>query len=194
VGSALDATPAPVIAVDPVGSIVEAALGPDGLATATFDKSRDYRYRLSRVWDDSLPRIVWCMLNPSMATASVTDPTLARTVRFSRLWGAGAVEIVNLFAWRTPDPAELRVESIDPVGPRNDEAILEAVGPTRELIAAWGNHGAIPNPDTGISRSDEVRAVLGYHDVRLSYLRLTQQSQPGHPLYIPSDTRPIPWM
>ena len=81
----------------PVGSLLEAVLGPEGLATATFDENRDYRYRLSRVWDQSLPRIVWCMLNPSTASAFESDRTLNKIITYSRAWGYGAVEVVNLY-------------------------------------------------------------------------------------------------
>ena len=51
--------PDPALANHPIGSIVEVDVGLDGLATATFDENHDYRYRLSRVWDDTLPRVVW---------------------------------------------------------------------------------------------------------------------------------------
>jgi hypothetical protein len=120
--------------------------GSFGLATATFDSRRRYRYRLSRVWDETLPRIVWCMLNPSTATASASDPTLTRVVRFSRRWGAGGVEISNLFALRTPNPRDLTRTSVDPVGDRNDEAITVAAQETCEVVAAWGNDGRLVNP------------------------------------------------
>jgi hypothetical protein len=192
VGSSLDATPDPVIAVDPVGSIVEAALGPDGLATATFDKSRDYRYRLSRVWDDSLPRIVWCMLNPSTASAFRSDPTIIRVVKFSRRWGFGAAEVVNLFALRSPSPTSLRWAR-DPVGPGNDAAVADAVTAGHLVVAAWGNGGSVVNPLTGTCRSDEVRGLLDRRDVEVSCLRLTKSLQPGHPLYVRSDTARIIW-
>ena len=69
-----DVSPDPVIARNPVGSLLDAALGPDGLATASFDGDQKYRYRLSRVWDQSLPRIVWCA-QPSTASAFESDRT-----------------------------------------------------------------------------------------------------------------------
>ncbi len=182
--------PDPVIARNPIGRIVETDDGPDGLATATFDDRRHYRYRLSRVWDKSLPRIVWCLLNPSTATASASDPTLARVVGFSRRWGAGAVEIINLFALRTSNPKDLKTTSLDPVGDRNDEAITIAAQETNEVVVAWGNNGRLANPDTKYARSDEILELLGNNEIRLLHLRLTKSGQPGHPLYVPGDTEP----
>lgn len=185
--------PDPVIARDPIGSVVEAAIGPDGLGTATFDDDRSYRYRLSRVWDDKLPRIAWCMLNPSTASAFRLDPTIRRIIGFSRSWGYGAAEVVNLFAWRTAHPKELASETADPVGPLNDVAIVEAGTAVGGIIAAWGNNGLMQDRQTGVRRAEEVRALLVKTNASLHYLRLTKRSQPGHPLYIPSDTSPALW-
>jgi hypothetical protein len=185
-----DLEPDPVIARNPIGQIVETDYGPDGLATATFDVDRQYRYRMSRVWDRDLPRIVWCMLNPSRATASVGDPTLRRVVRFSRSWGGGGCEVVNLFALRTFNPRDLRTTRSDPVGQYNDEAIAAAVGETGEVVAAWGNNGVIVNRHTGVARCDEVQEFLGRLGIRLLHLQLTNQGRPVHPLYVRGDTEP----
>ena len=62
------------------------------------------------------PRIVWIMLNPSSATAAEVDPTINRILRFSKRWGHGAAEVVNLFALRATDPNVLK-RHFDPVGP-----------------------------------------------------------------------------
>ena len=139
-GSYEDVKPDPVIARNPVGPLLDAVLGPDGLATASLDRDRKYRYRLSRVWDNSLPRVVWCMLNPSTASAFESDRTLNKIIRYSRAWGYGAVEVVNLFAYRTPYPSELPLVA-DPVGLGNDDAIAAAVRHAERLVAAWATTG-----------------------------------------------------
>ena len=191
-GFSVVADPDPVIAENPVGSVVDAAIGPDGLATAPFDENRDYRYRLSRVWDDRLPRVVWCMLNPSTASAFRSDPTINRVISFSRSWGFGAAEVVNLFALRSPSPTKL-LWARDPVGPDNDGAVAEAVATGHFVVVAWGNHGSFVNPLTGTPRSDEIRALLNQCDVEVHCLRLTKKLQPEHPLYVHSGTAPIIW-
>ena len=185
--------PDPVIAQNPVGSLLEAGFGPDGLATACFDRDRKYRYRLSRVWDESLSRIVWCMLNPSTASAFESDRTLNKIIRYSRAWGYGAVEVVNLFAYRTPYPSELRLVA-DPVGLGNDDAIAAAVGQADMVVAAWGNHGMRVNPLTSEPRYVEAIHLFRQAGIRPHCLRSTERGQPGHPLRLPRDLRPFPMM
>ena len=110
------------------------------------------------------------------------------------MWGYGSAEVVNLFAWRTTHPKELRTETTDPVGPLNDVAIVEAGKAVDVIVAAWGNHGQIQNRLTGVPRSDEVRTILDESGVRLRCLKMTGKSQPGHPLYIPSHIEPADWI
>ena len=45
---------------------------------AAFSDCDAYRYRLWRTWDARKPPLVFCMLNPSTATAEQDDPTIAR--------------------------------------------------------------------------------------------------------------------
>lgn len=178
--------PDPVIAHDPVGQVVDTEIGPWGLATATFDDTQRYRFRLSRVWDPNLPRVNFLMLNPSTADAFQLDPTVRRCVGFSKAWGAGALEVTNVFALRSTDPAGLkRIE--DPVGVGNDTAIVAAARAADIVVAAWGVHAVLGG------REGTVRRLLADADVQLRYLRLTKDGHPGHPLYVPGDTKPALW-
>lgn len=178
--------PDPVIAADPVGSEIDTEHGTWGLATATFDRSRAYRFRLSRVWDASLPRVNFVMLNPSTADAFTLDPTVRRCVGFARAWGAGALEVTNCFALRSTDPAGLkRVD--DPVGPGNDAAIVAAARAAGVVVAGWGVHAELGG------RGAVVRALLADAGVALHHLRLTKAGHPGHPLYLPAAVTPVRW-
>lgn len=176
--------PDPVLAALPVGRVVETAVGPEGLATATYDARRRYRYRLSRVWDPTLPRCAMVMLNPSTASAVRLDPTVRRCVRFAQDWGFGALEVVNLFALRSTDPHALRTHP-RPVGTRNDDALLAAAASADLVVAAWGVHGTLAD------RGSTVRALLREH--RLHHLATTRDGHPRHPLYLPLTARPSPW-
>ncbi len=41
-----------------------------------------YRYLLWRTWDETCPRLLWVLLNPSKADEQTDDPTLRRCSRF----------------------------------------------------------------------------------------------------------------
>ena len=170
-------------------TMTEKRQGSHGLATAVFDQTGCYRYRLTRNWDDSKPTLAWCLLNPSTADASTTDPTLRRVMDFSSRWGFGSVDVVNLFAWRSPVPSQLSLVP-DPVGAGNDEHVGRAARDADAIVVAWGNHGVLPNPVSGSKRCDEVRALLEARRQPLLALGATSKGQPRHPLYVPADRRP----
>jgi hypothetical protein len=153
-------------------------------SSATFDPDRPdlWRYRLWRALGGSGGRCLWIMLNPSTADAERNDPTIRKCLGFSARWGYGSLEVVNLFALRSTDPAGLRKVD-DPIGPGNDAAILAAAGEASCIVAAWGNHGAY------LERALVVRRILAAHGFRLQRLgELTDEGQPGHPLYVPYET------
>src|SRR4029079_19593153 len=100
-----------------------------------------YRYRLTRVWDESRPAVCWVMLNPSTADAVKDDPTIRRGSSFSWSWGAGGLVVVNLFAFRATNPADL-LDAPDPVGPENDAHVRDAAKGAGLVMAAWGVHGS----------------------------------------------------
>lgn len=145
--------------------------------SAEFSPCERYRYSLTRRWDNRLPGVCFVMLNPSTATAEKDDPTIRRCVGFAKHWGYGGVAIVNLFALRSTDPAQLYVAD-DPIGPKNDEAILEWTG-CRDVVCAWGAHGA------HLGRGAAVLSLIHRHTAgTVMCLGVTQDGQPKHPLYI----------
>lgn len=178
--------PDPVIARHPAGVVVDTAEGPWGLATATFDRSRRHRFRLSRVWDPGGPRCCFIMLNPSTADALRLDPTVTRCAGFARDWGCGALEVVNIFALRSTDPSALRTDP-HPVGRGNDRAIVEAARAADLVVAAWGTHGEVGG------RGEAVRRLLTRAGIPVHALSVTTGGHPGHPLYLPATRRPVPW-
>ena len=178
-------SPDPTIALAAVGTQVDTDQGPFGLATATFNEARTHRFRLSRVWDDALPRVNFIMLNPSTADALKLDPTVRRCVGFAKLWGAGSLEVTNVFALRSTDPRAL-LSDPDPVGPGNDDAIVAAASAADIIIVAWGVHAK--------GRGLEVSEILRSHHLKANALRLTKEGTPAHPLYVPSKVTPVPFV
>jgi hypothetical protein len=52
-------------------------------AWATFSSDRVYLYVRGRAWNDDLPTLVVCLLNPSIADHLALDPTLWRVQAFA---------------------------------------------------------------------------------------------------------------
>lgn len=147
--------------------------------SAIFSPCGTYRYLLSRRWSQG-PRIAWAMLNPSTADDKQDDPTIRRCIGFSRAWGFGAMDVVNLYALRATDPAMVRRHPA-PVGPENDEHIAAAVGPARVVVAGWGAFRF------AAERAERVHGALGM----ACCIGTTREGWPRHPLYAASSARPM---
>ncbi len=152
---------------------------------ATFDETRTYRYTLHRRWAPGGRRACFCLLNPSTADEFKLDPTLTRCLGYAQRWGFSAMEVVNIFALRSTDPAGLR-EHDDPVGPGNDRAIRTAARRADLLLVGWGAHGAL------LDRGAHVGELLAPIAAPLC-LGLTNAGAPKHPLYLRKDLEPIPF-
>ncbi len=130
-----------------------------------------YRYRLFRKWDMETERmpVMWLMLNPSTADASIDDPTIRRCIKFSQTWGYGAMFVGNLFAYRATNPKELYAVG-DAVGPENRYHLELMANQSAKIIVAWGNGGLYPRPP------------LPFCPGGAWHLGLTNSREPKHPL------------
>lgn len=144
---------------------------------AMFSECRSFRYRLWRYWDRTAPALCFVMLNPSTADETQNDPTIERCQRRAMAAGYGGLEVVNLFAFRSTDPAKLRLVD-DPIGPENDAAILAATQSAGLVVCAWGEDGVIAG------RSRAVRDLLAARGVDLHALVINKSGEPKHPLYV----------
>lgn len=157
-------------------------------ASAVFSEDARYRYALVRLWDPDQPLTVWIMCNPSTADAVKDDPTIRRCTSFARAWGSGGILVVNLFAYRSPNPRILRTQP-DPIGPDNDAVIAWHLGDDHErvgpVVAAWGVHG------THLNRGAYVTELIAMHGKKLLCLGVTKNGHPKHPLYIPNHTQAV---
>jgi hypothetical protein len=152
---------------------------------ATFDPTGTYRYSLWREWDANAPKVGFIMLNPSSADAEKNDPTIRRCIGFAQVWGYGRLEVVNLFAYRATHLKDL-LQATDPIGDKNDH-YLSAVMQTAELlIVAWGNWGSFNQRDQAVLQ------LISEHR-HVCCLSINQSGQPRHPLYVKSDTCPMPF-
>ena len=152
----------------------------DNRAGAIFSPDRKYRYRLWRMWDADKPVLAFIMLNPSQADSQILDATVRRCIDFAKRWGYGTLEVGNIFALKSTDPS-LLYSTEDPIGPDNDQAILDIYQKAELTIAAWGSHGA------HLNRGKEVLRLIPC----AKCLVQTKDGQPGHPLYLKSDLKPV---
>ena len=127
------------------------------------------------------PACVFVGLNPSTADETQDDPTIRRCMGFAEAWGFSGMAMVNLFAVRATDPRDM-LSHPEPVGPDNDMWLRETcTGST--VIAVWGTRG------DHLGRSGSVaHAIPG-----LWCLGFTKAGCPKHPLYLPKDTKPVPY-
>ncbi len=144
-----------------------------------------YRYRLWRRWGSG-PRCTFVCLNPSTADAEKSDPTLRRMLAFTRDWGFEQLDVVNLFAFRATRPRDC-FRAADPVGPENDQHITEATRDAALVVVAWGAQGCIQGRDR------QVLELLRQAGVTPHALRLLRGGAPEHPLYLPSELKPVPF-
>jgi hypothetical protein len=159
----------------------------DWIGDATFSKCGKYRYSLVRAFLHPGPKgpCAFIMLNPSTATAEVSDPTVRRCEGYARAWGHDSLVVLNIFAFRSTDPKALYKEA-DPVGPDNDRYIRHYAKKAAMIICAWGAHGK------HLGRGDKVLGPLleyGPH-----YLKMTKKLDPAHPLYLKADLKPQPFL
>lgn len=172
--------------------------------TATLSGCQTFRYRLTRdlergFWgkhgalakDES--GVLFIMLNPSTADASLDDPTIRRCLGYTKSWGCSSLTVVNLFAFRATDPKSLlaRLEAgEDAQGPDADKYLREAIddhqGRGDYIVVAWGSLGShkLIKP-----RRDAVLRMLPVADTHC--LETCASGDPKHPLYCRADLGPV---
>lgn len=149
-----------------------------------------YRYELQRRWAKEGPAMIFVMLNPSTADAEVDDPTIRRCIGFARRENCDAICVVNLFAFRSPSPTEMKRAS-DPIGPDNNaylrRVFLSASAWGVPVVAAWGAHGSFKRRDARVYEIAKGEGVL------MQCLGKTKDGAPKHPLYLASGAPLIEW-
>lgn len=148
-----------------------------------------YRYHLVRQWNESLPPLVFIMLNPSTADADKDDATIRKCIGFARRLGFGGVEIFNLFAYRTRDPRVLKMNGWL-VGAGNDYLTSKRLHQLEPeyVMAAWGTNAKYR---ACRARAGEMLRLVVGCGVQVRALRETVDGFPAHPLMLPYDCTPV---
>jgi hypothetical protein len=162
----------------------------NGAASAMFSMDRRYRYVLRRrLWrpaakHESL-RLVCVLLNPSIASATASDPTLRKCMGFASRWGYNELCIVNLFAFVATEPNAL-FAAADPIGPLNQHVLRVEIGCAHAVLLGWGSHRAVR------LAAPSIATVIESHP-KASCLGVNKDGSPKHPLYVPYATKPTHW-
>jgi len=144
--------------------------------SAVFSSCRKYRYSLTRSWNLTENYVLFIGLNPSIADETVDDPTLTRCINFAKDWGYGGLIMVNLFAYMSTYPSELKKVKL-PIGKENNKYILKSHQKSQSTVIAWGNDGDF------LERDKEVLKIIS----NPMCLNINKSGQPTHPLYQKKD-------
>lgn len=154
---------------------------------ALISRCKNYRYWLSRYWDN-IPKtdaVCWVLLNPGFADEKVDDPTVRKCIGFSRRWKFGGLYMVNLFAYRATNPQKiLEVES--PVGKCNSKWLFEIAERSKAIILGWGHRAG--SKDFVVAHQNYIQwveTVLRRRCRNKTYwFGPTSNGQPLHPLQL----------
>lgn len=145
--------------------------------TAVISECGKFRYRLGRRWSEG-PTLLYVMLNPSTANADEDDATIRRCIGFAQRGGFGALEVVNLYAYRATKPADMRAAA-DPIGPENDRHIVEHCTDwdgQSAVCCAWGGNARMDSP-----RVRQVLKMLADSGNTPMALAINLDGTPAHP-------------
>lgn len=154
---------------------------------AVYSPCTRYRYRLERIIGAG-PVLGIVMTNPSRATEEWDDPTIASVQRLCARLGFGRAIIGNLFAWRTPDVADL-ARVADPIGPDNDRHLEAIAGEADTIVVAWGAAAKLPRGHA--DRWRDVARLLEGAGKPLHCLTHIKGDHPRHPQILIHET-PLP--
>ncbi len=157
-----------------------------------------YRYTLTpAAWDFRLPILAMIGLNPSFASTldvaasdgqhrrkNGPDPTVTRFMNFAKRDGFGGGVIGNAYALVSTSPKALR-EHDAPIGPMNGDALRSIRAMTDHIVVCWG-----ADPMMTLSHERWVLEALGG---RVRCFGTTKNGYPKHPLYLPGDTKIVPY-
>jgi hypothetical protein len=105
---------------------------------ALLSSNKKFRYMLGRSWDDSLDRILFILLNPSVADSKKDDPTIKRLISFSKKWKYGGFWVCNLYAYITSYPKELYNNIDNNRTRKNKEYVKKYILKSKRIVYGWG--------------------------------------------------------
>jgi hypothetical protein len=143
---------------------------------AEFSIDKKERYSLNREWDESKNKILYIMLNPSLADDKNDDPTIRRLINFTKKFNSGGFLVGNIFTTITPNPKEL--DKSKGMSDKNFEELIKLINKVDQIVYAWGS-------------SIEEPQLLKKLVLNPKCFGKNLNGTPKHPLYLPSQTNLI---
>jgi hypothetical protein len=160
---------------------------PDGVVGgATFSPCGRYRQALTRDWtpEGIAPRaVLFIGMNPSVASAEVSDPTCHRELMFARDWGFTRYLKGNVLDWRATSPKDLPHDPDTAASPENLPALIEMAREAEIVVMAYGK---LHKRYAGIV--DAVIAAMRSEGHALKCLGRNKDGSAKHPLYLRKDS------
>lgn len=144
------------------------------------DGSQEYRYLLTRYWDeaDKIATVIMC--NPSNASYLYEDKTVMNINNFFVKQGFNKINIVNLFAFRDKESKNLKnknnIYELD-----NDTYIENAVKESEIVVVAWGFGKENSGTNDMKSRIKKVRNLLKLWNINVKCFKDAKGQVNCHP-------------
>lgn len=121
---------------------------------ADFSNCGMYRYKLWRIWNDELPKVMCIGLNPSTANGDTNDATINILIRvFSKL-GYGGFYMMNCWPYITSDPKLLKHNPMSDEW--NNNLMTVVASECVDVVFAWGAFKIIKES----GRDDELKEMF----------------------------------
>lgn len=141
-------------------------------AGADFSECGRYRYKLWRIWDETLPRAMCIGLNPSTANATKTDPTITNLIKMLKILGYGGFYMMNCWPFISSKPENLKH---NPVSDEWNNNLLTIVSSKcQDVIFCWGNFDIVSKKGRDIELAEMFPNAKCFG--------LTKSGKPFHPL------------
>ena len=140
---------------------------------AEFSIDKKERYSLKREWDKSKNKILYIMLNPSLADDKNDDPTIRRLINFTKKFNYGGFLVGNIFTTITPNPKE--IDKSKGMSDKNFEKLLNLINKVDKIVYAWGN---------SVEEPQHLKELI----LSPKCFGKNLNGTPKHPLYLPKNS------
>jgi hypothetical protein len=144
---------------------------------ANFSLNRNYRFVLWRIWNRTLPLVMYIGLNPSTANETKPNPTITRLVKMTKNLGYGGFYMLNLFTYVSAYPEELKKVQYTLVDA--DLNLVKYSKLVQDIVFCWGNFKEAEDRGKEVIKMFPGAYCFGKN----------KNGSPKHPLYLKSDIK-----